>query len=105
MRSIVIIAAVAILPACGTVQLSAQHSCVDAWGRSIPEAERTKENCIYVWTAQELTASLNQRPAQPSTTAQVPGVTGLVTQVYLPTGGYQITRSGSTVFVNQTSRR
>lgn len=105
-RVLIAVVATLLLPACSVMQLSAQHSCVDGWGRSIPEAERTRENCIYTWTPAELTASLNQRPAQPSARGtQVPSTTGQVTQVYLPTGGYQITRSGGTVFVNQTSRR
>ena len=104
-RLVPILAVISLLPACSVVQLSAQHSCVDTWGRSIPQAERTRANCIDTWTQAELTESLNRQPVGASGTA--PGVRGnqaQVNQVYLPTGGYQITRSGSTVFVNQTSR-
>jgi hypothetical protein len=93
------------LSGCGAIQLSAQLACSDNWGRSIPAAERTRANCIDTWTPQELTASLNAQPPGPSGTAPgVRGSPGQVSQVYLPNAGYQITRSGSTVFVNRTSR-
>lgn len=102
MRVLIAVVAALLLPACSVVQLSAQHSCVDVWGRTIPEAQRTRENCIYVWTPAELAASLNQRPAQASATGRV--IADPVRQVYLPSGGYTVSRSGGTVFVNQTSR-
>jgi len=100
-----IIALTTVISACGTVNQSARYSCVDGWGRTIPPAERTQENCIQAVPTHQLVAQLNQQPVVPSTTApEVRGTAGQVKQVYLPTGGYQITRSGSTVFVNQTSR-
>ena len=101
----VILIATATLTGCGTAQLSARYSCVDGWGRSIPTAERTADNCIAAVPTHQLTASLNAQPPGPSGTAPgVRGSPGQVGQVYLPNAGYQITRSGSTVFVNQTSR-
>ncbi len=88
--------------ACGTVQQSARYSCVDTWGRTIPESQRTQENCIYAVPTHELVASLKSGPVSSNNagTRSQP-----VSQVYLPTGGYQITRSGTSVFVTQTSRR
>ena len=101
----VILTAITALSGCGTAQLSARYSCVDGWGRGIPTAERNADNCIAAVPTHQLVAQLNQQPPGPSGTAPgVRGSPGQVSQVYLPTAGYQITRSGSTVFVNQTSR-
>jgi hypothetical protein len=96
-----IIATVA-LSGCGAIQLSAQLACTDNFGRGIPAAERTRANCIDVWTPQELTAGLNSNTTRAS--GNTSNSTNQVSQVYLPNAGYQITRSGSSVFVNQTSR-
>ena len=81
------------LPACSTVNLSAAQSCVNWLGQTIPENQRTPDNCATQPTA--YAAGDHHRSS----------TTPYVGTVYTPNGSYQVTRSGSSVFVNKVSRR
>lgn len=85
------------LTACGVIQMSARLACSDNLGQSMAVEARTPANCAEPPT-------VGRAVRAPATTQGHRTTTQEVTQVYLPSGGYQITRSGSTVFVNQTSR-
>ena len=72
------------------------RDCVKWYGAEIPVEERTPENCPSKISHWELSGTA---PAAGAYTVN----TG-ITQVNLPSGGYLVQRTGSTVNVIQTSK-
>lgn len=96
MRKLLVVLAVAVLPACSTVNLSASLNCSNWLGQTIPPQSRTQQNCPtgnpYV-TAATGSANADNNSLIPSGT------------YYTPNGSYQVSRSGSQTFISRASKR